>query len=151
MAVRQGLRLSKTMTEADQFAATLAYATWPDKGMIVRGRRLTILTMRECVRPNETTQIIHVAEAIDPSAVLYTMGPKAVLGEQVDGKLVTAPEVEDGDALLPPGLYDGPVVPGPAVDYGYEMSTYRFETPGVHRIVWHLGDLVSNELLIFVE
>ena len=92
-----------------------------------------------------------MAEATDPSAVLYTMGPKSVLGEHVGGKLATGPGPSDGDPLRPPGLYDGPVVPGPAVDYGYEVTTYRFEAPGLQRILWSLGDLVSNELLISVE
>jgi hypothetical protein len=138
--------------EADQ-AVARSYLNWPEKGTIVRGRRLTLLTARRRLRPDEEVRVIHVAEAVDPSAALYTMGPKAVLGEHVDGKLATAtaPAAGDGDPLRPQGLYDGPVVPGPVVDYGYDVSAYRFEANGLHRIVWRLGDLVSNELLILVE
>lgn len=150
MAAPRVPKPSEAMSEADKLVAS-SYANWRDKGRIVHGRRLTILTARKRVRPDEEVRVIHVVEAMDPSAVLYTMGPKAVLGEQVDGKAPTAPEAGDGDPLRPPGLYDGPVVPGPAVDYGYDVSAYRFEATGLHRIMWRLGELVSNELLILVE
>jgi hypothetical protein len=137
---------------ADQ-AVARSYPDWPDKGTILHGRRLTILTVQQHIRPGDEVRVIHVAEAMDPSAVLYTMGPKAVLGEYVDGKLATlpAPRVKDADPLRPPGLYDGPIIPGPAVDYGYEVSTYRFEATGPHRIVWRMGGLVSNELLVVLQ
>lgn len=132
-------------------AIARSYPGWPEKGEIVRGRRLTILTARRRVRPGDEVRILHVAEALDADARLYTMGPKAVFGEYVDGQPATAPEEdEDGDPLWP-GNYDGPVVPGPAVDYGYAVTVYRFEAAGPHRIVWRLGDLLSNELLIQVE
>jgi hypothetical protein len=137
---------------ADQ-AVAQSYPNWPNKGTILHGRRLTILVAQQRVRPNEEVRVIHVAEAMDPGAVLYAMGPKAALGEYVDGKLVTepAPQVRDADPLRPTGLYDGSILAGPAVDYGYDVSTYRFQTTGPHRIVWRLGDFVSNELLISVE
>jgi hypothetical protein len=135
---------------ADQ-AVARSYPNWPDKGTILHSRRLTILTAHQRVRSGDEVRVIHVAEAMDPSAILYTMGPKTVLGEDVDGKLATALQVKDADPLRPPGLYDGPVVKGPAVDYGYDVSTYRFEATGPHRIVWRLGDLVSNELFVLVE
>jgi hypothetical protein len=136
--------------EADQVVAR-SYPNWPEKGTIVRARRLTILTARKHVHPDQEVRIIHVAEAVNRSAELYTMGPKPVLGEYVDGKLATAPATGAGDPLQPLGLYDGAVVPGPVVDYGYDVSAYRFGAIGLHRIVWRLGDFVSNELLILVE
>lgn len=136
--------------EVDQ-AVARSYPSLPDKGQPSHGRRLTILTAQSRRRPGEEIRVIHVAEATDPEAILYTMGPKAVLGEYVDGQLATSPSADTHDALRPPGLYDGPVVPGPVVDYGYDVSAYRFEAPGLHRIVWRLGDLVSNELVISIE
>jgi hypothetical protein len=134
-------------------AVARSYPSWPDKGTVVQGRRLTILTARQRIRPNEELRVIHVAEATDPSGVLYAMGPKTVLGEYVDGELVTEPALQarDLDPLRPPGLYDGSMLVGPAVDYGYDISTYRFQTTGPRRIIWRLGDLVSNELRISVE
>jgi hypothetical protein len=136
-------------TEADQ-AVARSYPDWQDKGPNLGGRRITILPAKTRVRPNEEVRVIHVAEATDPTTRLYTAGPKAVLGEYVDGGLATPPAAEE-DPLRPPGLYDGPVVSGPSVDYGYDVTTYRFTDPGTHRILWRLGDLVSNEVLVVVE
>lgn len=136
--------------EADQ-AVAHSYPSWRDKGAIVGGRRLTILTEQLRARLRQEVRIVHVAEAFASDAVLYTMGPKAVLGEYVDAQLTTEPGPDRDDPLRPSGLYDGPVVPGPAVDYGYEVSVYRFESAGQHRIVWRLGPLVSNEIVISVE
>jgi len=135
--------------EADQSVGR-SYPNWRDKGPNIGGRRITILTANVRARPNEEVRVVHVAEATDASAMLYTMGPKPVLGEYVDGILTTPPAPEE-DPLRPPGLYDGPVVPGPAVDYGYDITAYRFTEPGTHRIVWRLGDLESNEVLVAVE
>jgi hypothetical protein len=137
---------------ADQ-AVARSYPNWPDKGTVLQGRRLTILTARQRIRPNEELRVIHVAEATDPSGVLYAMGPKTVLGEYLDGELVTEPALQgtDLDPLRPPGLYDGAILVGPAVDYGYDISTYRFPETGLHRIIWRLGEFVSNELRISVE
>ena len=136
--------------EADQ-AVARSYPSWRDKGPIVGGRRLTILTEQLRVRLKQEVRVVHVAEALVPHAVLYTMGPKAVLGEYVDAQLATEPGPDGNDPLRPPGLYDGPIVPGPVIDYGYEVSVYSFESAGQHRIVWRLGPLASNEIVILVE
>jgi hypothetical protein len=135
--------------EADQ-AVARSYPPWDDKGAVANGRRLTILTARDHVHPGEEIRVVHVAEATEPSGILYITGPKTVLGEYVDGQLVTAPSPGDDDPLRPPGLYDGPVVRGPAIDFGYEVSVYRFEA-GTHRIIWRLGNLASNELVVSVQ
>jgi len=148
--VRAGGRL-EAAPAADQEVAR-SYPAWPDKGLAAHGRRVTILTARGNVRPGETVRVSHVAEATEPAARLYMMGPKAVLGEEVDGAPGTALPPEDGDPLAPDGLYDGPVVPGPALDYGWEVTSYRFDTRGPHRIVWRPGaDLVSNTLVVEVD
>ncbi|MFC5742015.1 hypothetical protein [Dyella tabacisoli] len=147
--VRVGSEIREAPPDDQDLARS--YPGWPDKGVISDGRRLTILTARQRVGLNEEVRVIHVAEAIDPGVVLYTMGPKAISGESVDGILTTAPRMKDDDPLRPAGLYDGPVVAGPAIDYGYDVTTYTFDATGLHRIVWQLGELVSNELLIWVE
>lgn len=136
--------------EADQ-AVARSYPGWRDKGPSVGGRRLTILTEQHSAHLGQEVRVVHVAEVFVSDAVLYTMGPKAVLGEYVDAQLATEPGPAGDDPLRPPGLYDGPIVPGPAVDFGYEVSVYTFESAGQHRIVWRLGLLVSNELVISVS
>lgn len=144
------------IVERDEFQAvedhSRSYANWSDKGAVAGGRRLTLLVARQHVRVGEEVRVIHVAEAVDASATVYTMGPKAIEGEFLDGKVEhTARAGARDDPLTPPGLYDGPVVRGPAVDFGFETSSYRFDVPGNHRIQWRLGNLVSNELNIVVE
>ena len=42
-------------------------------------------------------------------------------------------------------------MPSPAVDYNFEISTYTFHEPGIYRIQWRLGQLVSNTLEVIVE
>jgi hypothetical protein len=76
------------------------------------------------------------------------MGPKRVYGELVDDKLVTDPPPNPADPLVPSEPYDGRVIPGPGVDTNYEITRYRFDTPGIHTISWQLGELVSNVLRI---
>jgi hypothetical protein len=51
---------------------------------------------------------------------------------------------------LEPATYNGLTVPSPAVDYNYEITSYRFDAVGEHRIQWRLGALRSNVLTIEV-
>ncbi len=85
-------------------------------GMLERGEaasrrcgihRRTIWTSTPLVRRGEPVRVVHVYEAFAPpagrAATLYRMGPKAVLGEYVDGELVAVSardETEARGALL---------------------------------------------------
>jgi hypothetical protein len=133
--------------EADQ-AVARSYPAWPDKGPWTGERRITIMTARTEYRTGEEARVIHVVETRDPHDELYVMGPKEVRGEHVDGALATEPAPRGQDPLEPQGLYDGMVLPGPAVDYNYDITSYRFDTPGEHQIQWRLGNLQSNILRI---
>lgn len=126
------------------------YPEWPEKGEPVGGRQITLLTSRHRVRCGEEVRVIHVAEALDPSARLYFLAAKPVLGEIVDGVPAGPAAPTSDDPLRPGPLYDGPVLAGPAIDPGWLVTRYRFDRPGDHEIVWKLGDLVSNRLRIRV-
>ena len=77
------------------------------------------------------------------------MGPKRPPGEYVDGTLATgAPEIPDYPWVA---TYDGVTLPSPAIDYNYEITSYRFDAPGTHAIQWRLGKLASNVITIRVR
>jgi hypothetical protein len=141
--VRQGDRIVEAPAE-DQ-AVAKGYPDWPDKGVIWRGLRITIMTKKQTYEVEEEVRVLHVFEATEPGKEAYVMGPKPVYGEYVDGKLVTAPP-PDVNTPWVPTLYDGPVLPGPAVDYNYDITTYTFNETGAHQIYWQLGPLRSNVL-----
>ncbi|MCL4849213.1 MAG: hypothetical protein KJ066_21880 [Acidobacteria bacterium] len=145
--VRQGGRI--VAAPADDQAVARGYADWPDKGPVVDGLRLTILTKRLRCHVGEEVRVLHVLEATGPGHELHVMGPKAVHGERIDGRLATAPAPDVEDPWVPV-LYDGAVVEGPGVDFNYEITSYTFDAPGRHRIEWQLGALRSNVLEIEV-
>src|SRR5882762_6791914 len=91
------------------------YPVAPSKGAWIDQRRLTLLTARLRVRVDEPVRVIHVVETTRAGDQLYVMGPKPIRGEYVDGALRTAAAPASGDPLAPAGLYDGRVVPAPAV------------------------------------
>jgi hypothetical protein len=77
------------------------------------------------------------------------MGPKRPAGEYVDGKLVTgAPEIPEYPWVA---TYDGAVLPSPAIDYNFEVTSYRFDAPGTHVIEWRLGKIASNAISVRVR
>ena len=127
-----------------------AYAAWPDKGPLVNGRRLTILAEPTGLRPGETLSVAHVYEVVRPGEDLYVMGPKPVYGEELDGRPATPP-VPEGDHPLAPGTYDGRVLDSPGMDTNFEPTTYAFDEPGRHELVWRIDDLVSNTLEVDVR
>ena len=136
--------------EADQVVAR-GYPQWQSKGPLIGDRRITILSSKTTYLLNEEIKILHVAETVRPDDELYAMGPKQIFGEHVDGKLVTQPLPPGDDPLIPPGIYDGLVLSSPAVDYNYEITSYRFAIPGGHEIQWKLGALESNVLRLRVQ
>jgi hypothetical protein len=123
------------------------YPTFSDKGPVVSGMRLTIMSARTHYRIGDDVRVLHVVEVVEPGKEVFVMGPKAVYGEFVDDQAVT-PAPPDG--LLQPTTYNGPTLDSPAVDYNYEVTSYRFTEPGQHSIQWRLGDLRSNTLLVDV-
>jgi hypothetical protein len=147
LSIRHGDRIVPA-PEAD-VAVAKRYPTEPAKGAWVDGRRLTILTADARVPAGQPVRIVHVVESTRPGDSLYVMGPKPVFGEYVDGKLVTGPAPATGDPLAPDGDYDGRVLSAPAVDYNYDVTEHALPV-GRHIIVWQLGALRSNELVIAV-
>jgi hypothetical protein len=146
--IREGDRIIRASTEDE--ATALRYSSFPQKGPVNHGYRITILTKELACTIGEVVRVIHILEAVEAGTYLYIMGPKPVRGEHVDGVLVTLPSTEEHNPPMPSG-YDGRVVEGPGVDYNYEITQYRFDVPGTHLIQWDLGRLVSNMLEVHVH
>lgn len=146
--VRRGERVDPA-SDADK-RLVQRYPDWPDKGEIVDGRRITIMTAATTPAPDEEVRVAHVFEALEPGEDVYIMGPKPVYGEYVDGKLATETP-QHPERPWTPAFYAGATLPSPAVDYSYEITSYRFAEPGEHTIVWDLGLLRSNRLTITVS
>lgn len=113
------------------------------------GERLTLLSAKSVYARDEEIRVIHVYEATAPGVEVYMMGPQAIFGETVDGA-DTTPAAPEGYEL------DGLVVPGPAANWNFEVTSYR-PAPGRHVIRWSwqppLGGsvLTSNELVVEVR
>ena len=124
-----------------------SYPQFSEKGLLVSGVRLTVMSRRLRYRVGEEVRVVHVVEIVEPGREVYVMGPKPVYGEYVDDILVTAVPPDD---VWEPATYNGPILPSPAVDYNYDITAYRFDQIGAHRIQWRLGTLRSNVLTIEV-
>jgi hypothetical protein len=129
----------------DREAAIKMYEGWPERGRLVRGRRLTLMTARTDLVVGDSAQVLHVYEIIEPGGQLYVMGPKPVEGEQLSGPHAVPVPPAPPDLLEPP-LYDGRVVPSPGIDHNFEVTTYSFVEEGRYDLVWRVGELVSNTL-----
>jgi len=116
---------------------------------VIRGRRITIMTGERRYRAGEEIRVHHVMEATEPGIDVYVMGPKQVTDETVNGELRTAAGPPSADPFRP-SEYDGRVVPGPAIDFNYEVTAYRFTRPGAYQILWKPGEWKSNVLEIEV-
>jgi hypothetical protein len=133
----------------DVLEVTRRYEAWPDKGPVVDGKRLTLMADATTVEPGEEARVLHVFERTEPGEWLYVMGPKTPYGELVDGRVATEAPPGDDDPLAPAD-YDGATLPSPGLDTNFEVTVYSFDAPGVHEIVWEVGELRSNTLTIDV-
>jgi len=133
----------------DAHEAVRLYESWPERGEVVDGRRLTIMADPTRVPPEQRVEVLHVVEILEPGRELYIMGPKPVYGEYVDDRLATEPPPGGEDPLVPL-LYDGATLPSPGVDGNYEITSYAFADPGRHEIQWRLDGLRSNVLVVEV-
>jgi hypothetical protein len=137
LSMRKGNEIVDALPE--DIAVAKSYSTADEKGEIVDGERLTILTKKKRYLVGEEVRVIHVLEIVEAGHELFIMGPKPVYGEYVDDRLVTSqrPQLQD---------YDGVVLESPNVDYNYDITSYRFFAPGRHRIHWQVDELRSNTL-----
>lgn len=144
--VREGQRIVDA--SASDVAVARSYPQFGDKGSATDGRKITVLTENTLHTVGDEVRVIHVVEFTEPGYGAYVMGPKAVYGEYVNDQLMTDP-VPRGDPLIPM-TYNGVTLPTPVVDYNFDITSYRFDTPGVYAIQWRLGSLHSNILSIEV-
>lgn len=148
LSVRAGDKIVEAPAALLRLART--YPQFADKGELKGGRRITLLAEQTRCRVGEPVRVLHVLEAVAPGLEVFVMGPKPVHGEFVDGK--------DARPARAPEHYDGRVLRGPAVDFHYDITSYRFDTPGRHTIQWKGGGhpiegdlgLASNVLRIEV-
>ena len=145
--VREGERVVDA--PAADVAVARSYPRFDAKGRVTDGRRITLMTERTSCHVGDEVRVIHVVEFTEPGQSAYVMGPKAVQGEYVNDQLMTSP-VPGGDPLVPT-TYNGVTLPTPAVDYNFDITSYRFQKPGLYRIQWRLGLLQSNVLSIEVQ
>lgn len=134
---------------AADLAVVRDYPRTRARGPLVDGRRMTLMTAKRAVGVGEAVRVIHVLEVERAGEELFVMGPKPVVGEHVDGKLAGDPVPEWGAFTM--GIYDGAVLPSPGVDTNYEITSYTFHEPGVHRIQWRAGEQMSNVLCVEVR
>lgn len=124
----------------DDVDVAKGYPTVSSKGPVLEGRRITIMSLKNTYHVGEEVRVIHVLEVLEPGHEIFTMGPKAVSSEYVDGRAMTA------DICGEAQVYDGRVLKSPGVDYNYDITAYTFDAPGRHKIYWQIGELRSNTL-----
>lgn len=134
---------------AQDSAVAQRYPTTTEKGALVDGTRLTLLTEKQTYRVNEPIHVIHVTEVTALGRHVYVMGPKPIYGEYVDDQLVTKLPPSNEDPLAP-SMYSGRVLPSPALDYNYDITVYSFAEPGIHHLQWKMGALHSNVLTLMI-
>ena len=135
----------------EDFELAKTYHSFKDKGKLVAGQRITIVTKKSQYKVGEPIRVLHVLEAVEPGIEIYVMGPKTIYDEYVDGKLAT----KKGPGLE---VYDGGVVDRSIADFNYEITTYTFTEPGEHAIQWKGGghpiqgslDLESNIIKVHI-
>jgi len=128
-----------------------SYPEWPDKGQVVDGRRITIMTKKLAYPVNEKVRIIHVLEAPVPGYKVYVMGPKRIFNEYVNGQVQGDEMTLNETDAFSPAEYDGRVLGSPATDFNFEITSYSFADPGVYEIAWQPGKWKSNILRIEVQ
>lgn len=145
--VRQGDDVVEAPPEDVALAKT--YARLVDKGPVIDGHRLTLMTRKLALAVGEEARVIHVHEVVVDGEMLFPMGPKPVRGEHLDGKLVSPTVLGDPNPFVP-DVYDGPTLASPGADYSWEITRYKFSAPGTHTVQWRLGKYTSNVLTFTV-
>jgi hypothetical protein len=145
--VRKGAEIVDAPPADIEVAKT--YPRSKEKGPVIDGHRITLLSKKRTYRVGEEVRVLHFHEINVEGEQVYPMGPKPIRGEYVNGKLVTPSVLVDADPFIPQE-YDGAVIPSPAVDYNWEITSYRFSAPGTRAIQWKLGKFASNILTIEV-
>ncbi len=130
-------RVGATIVDAPaaDIAVLRAYPRFLGKGPLTpKGERLTLLTAKTSYLASEEIRVIHVHEATKAGVELYVMGPKAIYGEYVDGKLASKA------AKAPIDGYDGAVIKSPEADHNYEVSVHKLPV-GTHTLQWRFATL----------
>lgn len=136
--------------EKEDLDVAETYPEWCDKGTVIDGRRLTILSKKQIYHVNEKVRIIHVLEVMLAGLDIYLMGPKQIYNEYIDSHIQGEELSLDQADLFTPVEYDGRVVNGPGIDSNFEITVYSFPKSGVYKIYWQPGKWKSNILEIKV-
>lgn len=146
------VRSGEDVVEAppEDVALAKTYPRSDDKGPVVDGHRLTLLVKKTKLKIGEEVRVLHVHEVTVEGEMLFPMGPKAVRGEHLDGKLVSPTVLGDPNPFVP-DVYDGPTMQSPGADYSWEITRYKFTAAGVHTVQWRLGKYQSNVITLQVS
>ena len=120
-------------------------------GPVHAGRRVSISASEKVYRVNEEIRVDHVMEAVEPGHEIFVLGPKEVFDVYVDGELHGESYPYGQLDPFQPFEYDGRVLPSPARDANFDITTYTFPRPGVYRIQWRPGQWRSNILEVRVR
>jgi hypothetical protein len=137
-------------TEEDVIVAK-NYMDWGDKGILIDGRRLTIIAKKQCYNVSEEVRIIHILEAPLPGCMVYVMGPKRIFNEYINGHLQGEKMAFDQTDPFLPVEYDGRVLDSPATDLIFEVTIYSFTQLGEYEICWQPGKWKSNIFKLIVR
>jgi len=139
--VRPAERADYTKSPFEDVEVLRLYPRLPNKGALTgpAAERLTIMTRKTVYAPNEEIRVLHVHEATQPGVSIFVMGPKAIYGEYVDGRLASRATEAPLDA------YDGVVLPSPNVDHNYDTSIHKLPA-GKHILQWKFKTLSGSYL-----
>ena len=135
-------------------AAVLAlartYREFKYKGEVVNGVRKTIMTRKRSYKIGEPVRVIHVFESVQYGPAMSTMGPEPICSEFVDGRHVEYKSCS-GSRSIGWGY-----TRNPTVNFNFDISTFRFDEPGIHTIRWKSHGFEdaraeSNLIKIYVE
>lgn len=118
---------------ASDLALARSYRGLKYKGEIVNGVRKTIMTRKQRYRIGEPVRVIHVLESVQYGPQMSLMGPEPICTEYVDDKLA------DNQFCHGSRSVSGGVTWYPSTNFNFDISTYRFNEPGIHTIRWKSG------------
>ena len=146
---RKGNELVRASKE--DISTATNYVFWKNKGNIIEGCRVTIMSKKESYSCSEEIRIIHVLEVLKAGYLIYINGPKQVSNEFVNDEPYTGKIDSRQEDPFKPDTYNGRIVESPGIDYNFEITSYRFKENGIYNICWSPGKWKSNVLEIEVK
>lgn len=115
---------------ARDLALARTYRAFKNKGEIVNGMRMTIMTRKNRYKVGEPVRVIHVLESVKKGIEMDMMGPAPVCHDYVDEKIIENEQCYGSHSA------SGTFKEVPVANFNFDISTYRFKEPGTHTIRW---------------